>query len=119
MSSRSVPILLDDILDAMQRIEQYTAGMEARAFERDGKTVDAVVRNCAVIGEAANRIPTDFKDTHQYIPWVQIVGLRNRIVHEYFGIDINLVWEIISSNMPTLKAQLQQLRDNTLAESNE
>ena len=87
MSSRPTRILVEDILEAIEKMTRYIAGMENDAFAKDERTVDAVVRNLEIVGEATNRLPDDFKRQHRDIPWRKIVGLRNRIVHEYFGVD--------------------------------
>jgi len=110
MSKRSVSLLLDDMWEAIERIERYTKGVAHETFTHDEKTIDAVARNLEIIGEAANRLPEEFKRQHPDIAWPQIVGLRHRIVHDYFGIDLRLVWEILQQDLPTLKAQLRQLR---------
>ncbi len=85
MSKRPVDLLLDDICEAIDRIEQYISGMSLDVFSKDRKSVDAVVRNLEIIGEASNRLPADFKNSHSQIEWHKVVGLRHRIVHEYFG----------------------------------
>lgn len=87
MSSRSAQLLIEDILSASEKIQRYTDGMSFDQFTLDEKTADAVVRNFEVIGEAANRLPADFKAQHPHIDWDRIRGFRNRIVHDYFGID--------------------------------
>lgn len=110
MSKRPTPLLLDDMQEAIERIERYTKSMTHEAFIHDEKTVDAVARNLEIIGEAANRLPEDFTRQHSHIPWPQIVGLRHRIVHDYFGIDLTLVWQILQQDLPAFKAQLRQLR---------
>jgi uncharacterized protein with HEPN domain len=75
----------------------------------DTKTIDAVARNFEVIGEAASRLPSDFKENLKDIPWTRISGLRNRIIHEYFGIDYEVVWNIRNNFLPELIEKLQNL----------
>lgn len=94
MSKRDPELLLTDILDAGQKILAYTAGQSFEQFTSDSKTIDAVVRNFEIIGEAANRLPEGFKEQHPGIDWYRIIGFRNRIVHDYFGIDLEIVWQI-------------------------
>ena len=84
--------------------------MAQRDFENDDKTTDAVVRNLEIIGEAAGRLPKDFVYQHSEIEWVKIVGLRNRIVHEYFGVDLQIIWQIIKSDMAEFKIFLERIR---------
>jgi uncharacterized protein with HEPN domain len=110
MSKRPVPLLLDDMWEAIERVERYTKSLTNEAFVHDEKTVDAVVRNLEIIGEAANRLPAEFKEQHRDIVWAQIVGLRHRIVHDYFGIDLTLVWQVLQQDLPAFKAQLRQIR---------
>jgi len=106
MSKRPIDLLLDDICQAIDRIEQYTNKISFDDFFKDQKTVDAVVRNFEIIGEAANRVPDDFKQSHSDIEWHKVVGLRHRIVHEYFGIDIQIIWQIMHKDLPRLKQKL-------------
>ena len=79
-------------------------------FINDSKTVDAVIRNFEVIGEAANRLPDDFKEQYQVIDWHKIRGFRNRIVHDYMGIDFSIVWEIKQGFLPNLIDQLNKIK---------
>jgi len=92
MSERSADLLLEDILESCDRILEYTKGFTFDDFRKNYLVVDAVVRNFTVIGEAAGRIPDDFKRKHMEIDWDRIRGFRNRIVHDYFGIDYQIVW---------------------------
>lgn len=85
----------------------YTRNMSFDRFKNDSKTVDAVIRNFEVIGEAANRLTDDFKTKNPEIEWSHLRGFRNRIVHEYFGIDLEIVWHIIEENLPELLATLR------------
>ena len=79
----------------------------------DDRTTDSVVRNLEVIGEAANRLPIELRDGHPEIPWRRIVGPRNRIVHDYFEVDLEIVWEILITELPRLKEQLRGLRKHS------
>jgi uncharacterized protein with HEPN domain len=110
MSKRPIDLLLDDIREAIDRTERYTSGMSFDVFSKDRKSVDAVVRNLEIIGEASNRLPADFKDSHPQIEWHKVVGLRHRIVHEYFGIDIQIVWQILQKDLPALRQAISQIR---------
>ena len=112
MSRREPLLLLEDIIESIQKIQKYTAGFSKDAFLIDDKTVDAVIRNFEIIGEAANRIPDEIKDKFQLINWHRIIGFRNRIVHDYMGIDYEIVWEIIEKDLDHLKKQIQGIRDS-------
>ncbi len=109
MSKRPVELLLSDMLEAIKRVEQYTEKMSFETFSNDQKTIDAVVRNLEIIGEAANRLPEDFKERNSSVEWHKVVGLRHRIVHEYFGIDLGIVWQIAGIDLPALREALSQM----------
>jgi uncharacterized protein with HEPN domain len=109
MSKRQSHLLVGDIIDSGNKILLYTQGQTFEEFVSDAKTVDAVIRNFEIIGEAANRLPEDFKDSHPEIDWHRIRGFRNRIVHDYFGIDYSIVWHIKESYLPILLANLRKL----------
>lgn len=111
MSKRSPELLIDDILESGRKILEYTSGFTLDQFKIDSKTVDAVIRNFEIIGEAANRLPEDFKDKHNDIDWHKVRGFRNRIVHDYFGIDYSIVWVIRETFLPDLIEKLQVIRD--------
>lgn len=113
MSKRLNHILLVDMLVAIDKIQRYTAGMSLEDFEQDEKTVDAVVHNFAVIGEAANKIDEALKNRHSEVEWHRIIGLRNRIVHEYFGVDTSIIWTIIQKSLPDFKVQIESLLKST------
>lgn len=97
MSKRKILLLLDDMLQSAQKIKRYTKDLDYNSFVSDDKTIDAVVRNFEIIGEAANRIDPDFRDNKSQIEWKRIRGFRNRIIHDYFGIDYEIVWSIIDT----------------------
>ncbi len=110
MSKREPAILLDDIRNAIGKIGRYTAGLDQGSFLGDEKTIDAVVRNLEIIGEAVKQMPAGFKERHSTIPWSQIAGLRNRIVHDYARIDVELVWNILQTALPEFSLQISQLK---------
>ena len=112
MSNREILLLLEDMRDAGLKILSYTDGMSFDDFTNDDKTIDAVVRNFEIIGEAANRVPDNFKSDHPEIEWRRMTGLRNRIIHEYFGINYVTVWKIKEENIPELADFVQQAIDN-------
>jgi uncharacterized protein with HEPN domain len=97
------------MLESCNKILQYTENMDFEAFCNDSKTLDAVIRNFEIIGEAANRLPEDFKDDHNNIDWHRIRGFRNRIVHDYIGIDFGIVWEISNNYLQPLIAALNTI----------
>lgn len=109
MPKRDPDLLMEDILAAVRKIERYTSGMDEELFRQDDKTVDAVVRNLEIIGEATRHLPEDFLARHPDVPWRQIAGMRNRLVHEYFGVDLDLIWQVIRQHLPQLQARLEDL----------
>lgn len=111
MSKRDKILLLDDMLQSALKIKKYTDNMDFSSFIEDDKTIDAVVRNFEIIGEAANRIDPDFRIANPEIEWTRIRGFRNRIVHEYFGIDYEIVWSIIDSYLDELIEWLETIID--------
>ena len=109
MSKRIPQLLINDMLESCNKILQYTDGMTFEEFVKDSKTIDAVIRNFEIIGEAANRIPEEFKDLHSQIDWHRIRGFRNRIVHDYMGIDFGIVWDIRNNYLLILIDSLKSL----------
>jgi uncharacterized protein with HEPN domain len=112
MSKRDQILLLEDMLDSAIKIKKYTELLDFEGFIKDDKTIDAVVRNLEIVGEAANRIDLDFKAMNPDIEWNRIRGLRNRIVHDYFGIDYEIVWSIIVNDLDDLIDRLKRLIQN-------
>ena len=109
MSKRSSNLLLLDMKKAAEKILKYTKGLSFEDFLTDDKTIDAVVRNFEIIGEASLRIDEDFRLENPQIEWKKLRGFRNRIVHDYFGIDFEIVWSILSEDLEELIFQLDQL----------
>ncbi len=109
MSKREPKLLLSDILSSVEKIKSYTENHSFETFIADSKTLDAVIRNFEIIGEAANRLPEDFKDSHEDINWFRIRGFRNRIVHDYMGIDYHIVWTIIDKDLDKLAIDISKI----------
>lgn len=98
MSKRNWRLFINDILECIEKIEKYISNLSYDDFVKDNKTKDAVVRNLEIIGEAANQIPLNIRKRYKDIPWVQIIGLRHRLIHGYFVVDYDIVWNIIKKN---------------------
>ncbi|MEN6341981.1 MAG: DUF86 domain-containing protein [Methanospirillum sp.] len=113
MPERSVAVLLEDMTDAAGRILEYTDGYDLSRFVADTRTFDAVLRNLEVLGEAAAQVPAPFRARHPGIPWRQIIGLRNVVVHRYFAVDPETVWTIVATQLPLLLPQLHELEPDT------
>lgn len=100
---------INDMLDSINDTGEFTGEMDYEKFFKDRKTTLATVRCLEILGEAAKNIPENIRDKNPDIPWKKIIGLRNRIAHEYFGIDLKLVWKIIKEELPALKPLVQKL----------
>lgn len=109
MSKRDNLLLVQDMLDSANKIQEYTFGFTLNDFIEDDKTIDAVVRNFEIIGEAATRIHLDFQVENAQIPWNKLKGYRNRLIHEYFGVDYQIVWDVISDDLSALIKELKNL----------
>jgi uncharacterized protein with HEPN domain len=109
MSERVTPLLLDDIQCAINNILEFTKGMTLETYESDLKTRFAVERNFEIIGEAAARISEDFKMSHPEIEWRILKDFRNFIIHEYFGINNEIIWDTIQIRLPELLISFQNL----------
>ena len=109
MSKRTPKLLLEDIIESAEKILQYTKGISFEEFSKDNKTVDAVIRNFEIIGEASNLLSDEIKDKYSEIDWHRIRGFRNRIVHDYFGVDLQIIWKIIFDQIPGLITEITKI----------
>jgi len=106
-------VILEQILEFIHKIELYISNTSLSEFKKDNKTQDAVIRNIEIIGEAANKVPAGFKKKYPEIKWKSIIGARNILIHEYFGVNLDLVWQIIKKDLPILNKQIEQIvKDN-------
>lgn len=112
MPRREWSIRVDDMIAAIDKVLSYTAEMDKAAFTADERTIDAVVRNLIVIGEAAGHVPEDVVAANPQIPWARMRGMRNLAVHEYFGVDVNVLWDTVTGNLPALLPALRELLDS-------
>ena len=112
MSSREWVFRLEDILNALKQIDHYINGMDLSQFKLDQRTVDAVIRNLEVIGEAACHIPDSLIQKYSDIPWKYMKGIRNILIHEYFGVNMDIVWHTIKNDLPKLKTQIEEILQN-------
>jgi uncharacterized protein with HEPN domain len=101
---------VSDILEAtIARILAYTQAMSYAEFLQDFRTQDAVIRNLQIIGEAAKRISMELREAHQRIPWKAITGMRDRITHDYFGLNYDIVWNVVRNDLPALRDEISSL----------
>ncbi|MBM4341371.1 MAG: DUF86 domain-containing protein [Deltaproteobacteria bacterium] len=107
--SRDYKVYLEDILDAITKIQLYTESLPKETFFADPKTIDAVVRNLEIIGEAIKKLPEDIRLKYPEVEWKKIAGLRDILIHEYFGVDHEIIWDIIQNKLPFLKEQIRQM----------
>ena len=108
-SRRNSNLLLLDIIDSGYKILRYTENMTFEEFVSNELVIDGVIRNFEIIGEAANRLTDDFKDKYQDIDWHRIRGTRNRIVHDYVGVDLEIVWRIKETLLPDLISRIKEI----------
>jgi len=106
---RDSKVYLEDILEAIARIQRYTSGLSREAFAGDERTLDAVVRNLEVIGEAVKQLPADVRSQAPSVEWQKIAGLRDILIHQYFGIDVEILWDIVENKLPGLDAAVRSL----------
>jgi uncharacterized protein with HEPN domain len=109
MSERTDSDFARDMEEAIRRISAYTDGLTYEAFLLDTKTQDAIVRNLEIIGEAAKNISAHLRAKHAEIPWKSMAGVRDRLIHDYFGVNFDIVWEIISNDLPKVMGPLKRL----------
>ena len=108
-TQREFILYLEDMLQSMERIEEYLGDLDFRNFKMNYLVVDAIVRNFEIIGEASKNIPIDIQKRYPEIPWRKMYGLRNLIAHEYFGIDYEMIWEIAKNNLPKNLTDLSKI----------
>ncbi|MFQ5896522.1 MAG: DUF86 domain-containing protein [Nitrospinota bacterium] len=109
MSKRGDLEYLNDMKEAIRRIQSYTKGFSYQKFLKDTKTQDAVIRNLEIIGEAAKNISPSLRRSYKPIDWGQVAGMRDRLIHQYFGVNWEIVWNVIEEKLPELKSQIGRI----------
>lgn len=109
MTKRVAKLYIKDIIDAINNIEKYTCGLSFEDFSHKQITIDAVIRNFEIIGEAAKHVPASLRSREKDIPWKEMAGMRDKIIHEYFGVDLDIVWKTIKEQLPAIKKIIKRI----------
>ena len=107
---KDVTIFLSHILESIEKIGEFTEGISKKEFLESSKTQDAVIRRLEILGEAVKNIPQNFKTKYPQVPWRKIAGLRDVLIHEYFGVDLNLTFRIVKKDLPDLKKKILKIK---------
>jgi uncharacterized protein with HEPN domain len=99
-------VYMKHILDAIHRVEEYTQNIEYKDFIENHLIQDGVIRQIEIIGEAVKRLSNEIREKYTDVPWKDIVGMRNKLIHNYFGVDVDAVWETVKKDIPVLKKKL-------------
>jgi uncharacterized protein with HEPN domain len=111
MSQRDTKVILEERLESACAVQEYTADLTLSEFRAQRLVQDAVIRRIEIIGEAARSLPADFTQQHPEAPWPQIISMRNRLIHGYFSVDLDLTWTVVQRDIPELGRTLRQLLD--------
>jgi uncharacterized protein with HEPN domain len=109
---RDDSVYLRHILDAMAKIEEYLAGMDRAAFQASTMAQDAVIRRLEIIGEATKRLSERLRLANPSVPWQDIAGMRDKLIHDYMGVDVETVWLTVGENLPPFKTQVQAILES-------
>jgi len=100
---------ITDIVEAIESIERFVTGLTFKNFKKDDKTISAIVRKLEIIGEAAKNIPASVRNKNKQIPWKKMAGIRDKLIHEYFGVNTKVVWKTIKEDLPKVKPLIKEV----------
>lgn len=103
MKKRDYRDYLQDILDSIEDIKSFIGNMDFEEFSKDKRTINAVIRSMEIIGEATKNIPQSIRDKYPQVPWKKMAGMRDKMIHEYFGVDIEILWKTVKGDIPSIK----------------
>ena len=106
---KDVGVFVEHVMESIEKIEEYIGGMGKEEFLGDSRTQDAVMRRLEIMGEAVKNIPSEFRDEYPKIPWKQIAGMRDVLIHEYFGVNLERVWKTLKTDLPELKQKISEV----------
>lgn len=109
---RDLRLFIEDVSESIRLIEKYIGDLSKGDFDKNQELKDSIVRRLEIIGEAVKNIPDDFKEKYPEVPWKKIVGLRDIIIHAYFNIDLDIMWDIIKKDLPCLKENIQKIKED-------
>jgi len=109
---RNWKIRIADILDCIVKIQRYTNGYTFDDFQDDDKTIDSVLRNLEIIGEAARHVPAEVRAQHSDLPWVEMLTMRNIVIHEYHGVNLRIIWQTVKEDLPPLLPRLKRILED-------
>ena len=112
MPPRNWKIRIADILDCIVKIQRYTNGYTFDDFQDDDKTIDSVLRNLEIIGEAARHVPAEVRAQHSDLPWVEMLTMRNIVIHEYHGVNLRIIWQTVKEDLPPLLPRLKRILED-------